>query len=98
MKRLSHKHWTEEDRQQLRELASIHRSDRAIAKIMDRTASAVGWQRRYLRIRLTGESYQKISAARRLSRIEQKLDVSREAHSAVDRLMELAEGRARMSA
>ena len=98
MKRLSHKRWTEEDRQQLRELASIHRSDRAIAKIMGRTPSAVGWQRRDLRIRLTGESYQKISAARRLSRIDMKLDVSRESHSIVDRLMELAEGRVRISA
>ena len=98
MNQRTHKHWTEEDRQQLRELASIHRSDRAIAKIMGRTPSAIGWQRRDLRIRLTGEKYQKISSARRLSRIEQKLDVGRESHSIVDRLMELAEGRVRISA
>lgn len=46
--------WTNADRAWLRELAALHGSDDAIAKIMERTASAVGFQRSKLRIRLCG--------------------------------------------
>ena len=46
--------WTNSDRDWLRELATLHGSDEAIAKIMDRNPTAVGFQRSKLRIRLRG--------------------------------------------
>jgi hypothetical protein len=98
MTRLTHQRWTELDKQQLRELALLHVSDLPIAKIMRRTPSAVSWQRRFLRIRLSGKKREQFSAAGRsfnivpISTNNRRFDVSRENQSAVDRLMQLASG------
>ena len=82
-KRDSHQKWTEEDREKLRQLASIHSSDVLIARAMGRTVTAVGWQRRVLRIKLTGERLRRHAGGRK------KLVVSVEPPEQVERLMEL---------
>ena len=46
--------WTASDREWLRELATLHSSNKDIADIMERDESAVAFQRRALRIRLKG--------------------------------------------
>ncbi len=89
MKRLTYKRWTDADRQQLHDLAAQHVSDITIATVMGRTPSAVSWQRRYLRIRLSGNQQEKYAAAERLRR---KPSISVEDANRVDRLMALAFG------
>jgi hypothetical protein len=105
MKRLSHHRWTEDDKDQLRELASKHISDIPIARIMGRTPTAVSWQRRYLRIRLAGNTHTSYSAVRRSFNIvpirtdKPKVEGVQADHSRIDKMMELASGlRMRLSA
>lgn len=48
----SHDWWSPEDRRRLAELAKTCVSDREIASQMERTVTAIVWQRRKMRIRL----------------------------------------------
>lgn len=77
------KPWTAEDRERLRQLAAIHSCDRAIAREMGRRPSAVSWQRRILRIRLSGPQYNRYSGASKVYVPERP--------EKVERLMRLAE-------
>lgn len=109
MRGLNSQRWAPEDRKRLAELAAIHDSDYTIARIMVRKASAVSWQRRYLRIRLSGKSNPPGCAAwlenvnqpfRRKRRTasdqnQKKKPVSNESGERVERLMRLAERMAR---
>lgn len=96
MIRRTHQKWTETDRQQLREMAAVCSSDRPIARAMGRTVTAVGWQRRFLRIRLANSSEEamanrnKWSGAERPAAQIERLNVSSEHNDRVERLMRLA--------
>lgn len=98
MKGFGSRRWTEGDRERLRELAGRYSSDAEIAREMGRRPSAVGWQRRVMRVRLAGESgAAKRSYAREASRriaggaeAGRPMPVSSEPGDWVERMMRMA--------
>jgi hypothetical protein len=87
--------WTDADRTWLRELAAVHSSDLTIARIMGRKPNPVGWQRRVMRIKLTGNPREKFSAARPgfyspPVLVPPKFNVSSEREDRVAKMMALA--------